>query len=157
MNKKLIISLGLLVVLTAAAVLINFDKSADASYFTGSNLPISTDGTNITVSGGNGSVTADAFIYSSDLRLKDNVTNLSGALDKVKNLNGVSFDWKKSGAHEIGLIAQNVEQVVPELVVTGQDGMKAVKYGNIVALLIEAIKEQQVEIEALQSQIAELK
>jgi hypothetical protein len=172
MYKKLLISFGLLVVLTAGAVLINFNKPVEAAYL-GSGLPegtasqtlrygasgweassiLTNDGANLVSTG---SITATEFLYSSDARLKDNITPLSGALNKVKALEGVSFNWKNNGQPEIGLVAQNVEGVAPELVVTGSDGFKAVKYGNVVALLIEAVKEQQAEIELLKAQVEEL-
>jgi hypothetical protein len=172
MYKKLLISFGLLLALTAGAVLLNFNKPVEAAYL-GSGLPSGTtsqtlrygpsgweassiltnDGANLVSSG---SITATEFLYSSDARLKDNITRLTGALDKVKDLEGVSFNWKKDGQPEIGLIAQEVEKTMPELVVTGSDGLKAVKYGNVVALLIEAVKEQQAEIDTLKAQVKEL-
>jgi len=172
MYKKLLISAGLLVVLTAAAVLVNFNSSVEAAYL-GSGLPggsasqtlrygpsgweasgmLTNDGTNIVVAN---AITATEFLYSSDERLKNNITPLFGSLDKVLKLQGVSFDWNKNTTTEIGLIAQDVEKIVPELVVTGNDGLKAVKYGNVVALLIEAVKEQQAEIDTLKLQVAEL-
>ncbi|MFA6514634.1 MAG: tail fiber domain-containing protein [Patescibacteria group bacterium] len=179
MNKKLIISFGLFAVLAAATVLINFNKSAEAA-FMGSGLPggstnqtlrysngtwgpssvITNDGTNAFMSGNltvNGaSVTANSFIYS-DARLKENITPLSNSLEKIQKMNGVSFDWKKNGAHDIGVIAQNIEAVTPELVYTDENGIKSVKYANMVALLIEAVKEQQLEIDSLKAEINLLK
>lgn len=172
MYKKLLISFGLLLALTAAAVLINFNRPVEAAYL-GSGLPngsasqtlrygasgweassvLTNDGVNLETTG---SMTATEFLYSSDLRLKDNIAPLTGALNKVKALEGVSFNWKKNDQAEIGLVAQDVEVVVPELVVTGNDGLKAVKYGNVVALLIEAVKEQQAEIDSLKAQVQEL-
>ena len=171
MNKRLIISFGLLVVLTAAAVLINFDRSAEAAFLGGANQ-WATNGTHIYYTSGNvgigagtsnptsplqvaGQVEATAFTYTSDVRLKKDIVRLNNALDKVINLQGVSFTWKNNGNKEIGLIAQDVEKVVPELVVTGSDGMKSVKYGNVVALLIEAVKAQQIEIDSLKAQLAD--
>ncbi|MEA9355420.1 tail fiber domain-containing protein [Bacteriovorax sp. PP10] len=88
-----------------------------------------------------GNVKATSYLYTSDRRLKTNIVTIEDSLEKILSLRGVEFDWKKSGDHEIGLIAQEVEEVEPNLVTTSAvDGMKAVKYGNIVALLIEAIK-----------------
>ena len=69
-------------------------------------------------------------------------------------LQGVEFNRIGQTTKEIGVIAQRVEEVVPELVTTGEDGMKSVAYGNTVALLIEAIKEQQAIIEELKKKIA---
>ena len=96
----------------------------------------------------------------SDARLKQNVETVSGALDKVTRLRGVNYDWRAdaerrvgptTGRH-LGLIAQEVEAVVPEVVGTSDDGYKSINYNNLTGLLIEAIKEQQRQIEALQAQ-----
>ncbi len=102
------------------------------------------------------SVTSGSFIYSSDRALKTNIQPLTNSLDKVLQLNGVSFNWKSTGEKSIGLIAQDVEKILPELV-SGTEGSKGIVYGNIVALLIEAVKEQQKQIDELKSQIQELK
>lgn len=90
--------------------------------------------------------TNDIIAYqSSDERLKDNVVEIEGALDKVLSLRGVEFDWNDNQevhhGHDIGVIAQEVEAVAPELVETRDDGYKAVKYDKLSALLIQAIKE----------------
>ena len=93
--------------------------------------------------------------YSSDIRFKDNIISIDNPLEKVKQINGVEFDWndKQSNyeGHDIGVIAQNIEEVIPEVVETRTDGYKAVKYEKLVALLIEAIKQQQEEIEKLKN------
>ena len=171
MNKRIIISLGLLVILSAAAVLINFDKPVDAAYLAGVAGQWSNNGNYIFYNTDNvgigtstpsyklavvGDVAANSFMYNSDSRLKKDIVRLDNSLNKINNLEGVSFTWKDNNKKEIGLIAQDVERIVPELVVTGNDGIKAVKYGNIVALLIEAVKEQQIEIDALKLQVADL-
>jgi hypothetical protein len=101
-------------------------------------------------------ISAPAFIYSSDRSLKTNILPLANSLEKVKQLEGISFNWKESGDESIGLIAQDVEKVFPELV-SGEEGSKAVEYGNLVAVLIEAVKEQDKKIDSLQKQIDELK
>lgn len=105
----------------------------------------------------NGNVRANAFFYSSDERLKENITRIESPLQKILKLNGISFNWKNSGDKSVGLTAQNVETVFPELVKTDSAGMKSVEYGNLVAPLIEAVKEQQKMIENQQKQINELK
>jgi len=103
------------------------------------------------------SITSGSFIYSSDKSLKTNIIQLNNALEKVKQLEGVSFNWKETGRKDMGLIAQDVEKVIPEIVHTDEEGLKSVEYGNLVAILIEAVKEQQEEIDSLQKQIDELK
>ena len=104
--------------------------------------------------------TADVVAYvSSDKRLKDNIKNIANPLDKLNKLNGVEFDWNDKQdlykGHDIGVIAQEVEEVLPEIVDTREDGHKAVKYDRMVALLIEAVKEQQVQINELKTKLGE--
>ena len=91
--------------------------------------------------------------YSSDRRLKDNITPISNALEKVKQIGGYEFDWNDKQyiheGHDVGVMAQEIEAVLPEIVTTRENGYKAVKYEKVVALLIEAIKEQQKQIDEL--------
>ncbi|MFA5163044.1 MAG: tail fiber domain-containing protein [Patescibacteria group bacterium] len=103
-----------------------------------------------------GSVTADAFYYNSDRTLKKDIKPIYGALAKVLNLQGVSFKWRDSGEANYGFIAQDVEKVLPELVETGVDGKKSVAYGNFTAILVEALKTQQKEIDSLQARVKSL-
>jgi len=99
---------------------------------------------------GNGNYTASGSIDSaSDLKLKTNVNTIENALDKVLKLRGVEFDRVDMEGHQIGLIAQEVEKIIPE-VVHGNE-TKSVSYGNLVGLLIEAIKELKKEINELKS------
>jgi len=93
-----------------------------------------------------GTVTAN-----SDEKLKENIKTIENALEKVKNLRGVEFDRKDSGEHQIGVIAQEVEKIIPEVVYG--DETKSVAYGNLIGLLIEAIKEQQKEIDKLKNSL----
>ena len=103
----------------------------------------------------NSQVSAQSFLYTSDARLKENIDTVEG-LELVNQLHGVRFNWAKDGRADIGLLAQEVEQIAPELVHTDETtGYKSVAYGNVVAILIEAIKAQQLEIEALQAQVGE--
>ena len=111
---------------------------------------LSTTSSGITVTG---DATATNFNTTSDATLKTNVETLSGSLDAVKALRGVSFDWLENGGSEIGVIAQEVEAVLPDVVSTNDEGIKSVKYGNMVAVLIEAIKEQQLRIEVLEAKL----
>lgn len=105
-----------------------------------------------------GSVGASAFFYTSDKSLKTNISPLSSSLSKIVALQGVSFNWKNTGEKGIGLVAQDVEKVYPELVHTNsQSGIKSVEYGNLVAPLVEAIKEQQKQIDELKAEIKALK
>jgi hypothetical protein len=101
-------------------------------------------------------VQAHAFYYSSDKAFKTDILHLEDGLDKILSLQGVSFNWKENNEPSIGLIAQDVEKIFPEAV-SGKEGEKAVNYGVLVAPLIEAVKEQQKEIEYLKTEIEELK
>lgn len=172
MKNRIIISVLLLAGLAGFAIFMSFDRNVEAAYL-GSGMPsgsasqtlrynggweatsaLLNNGTDLTASG---QITATAFVYSSDNSLKENVAALNNAVEKVQALEGVSFNWRDSGKAEIGLIAQDVEKVLPELVVTGENDLKAVKYGNLVALLIEAVKEQQAEIDELKLELESLK
>lgn len=104
-----------------------------------------------------GNVYALAFFYSSDRILKTNIQVLKGALENVLDLEGVSFNWKATGESSIGLIAQDVEKFYPEAVATDANGIKSVDYAKLVPVLIEAIKEQQSQIDTLKKEVAEMK
>jgi trimeric autotransporter adhesin len=101
----------------------------------------------------------------SDMRLKENVSPISGALDKVIGVKGVSFTWKRDGdrsrefpeGRHYGVVAQQVEEVMPEVVRTAPGGEKAVSYTEMVPVLIEAIKEQQKTLEEQQKVIDQLR
>jgi len=97
---------------------------------------------------------------TSDGRLKENVNTLSNSLEKVMQLNGVTFTWKSNPEYgtRIGFIAQEFEKVIPELVFTNDvDGYKGINYAEVSAVLVEAMKEQQQQIEDQQKEIDELK
>ena len=105
-------------------------------------------------SSGNLTATGNVTAYS-DISLKENIETIPNALDKVLNLRGVKFDRidKEDNSHEIGVIAQEVEQVIPEVVLTNEEGIKSVAYGNLVGLLIESIKELKAEVNDLKAQV----
>ena len=94
-------------------------------------------------------ITAANFNSTSDATRKENVVTIINALDTVSSLRGVNFDWIETGLAATGVIAQEVEEIVPQVVDTHDDGMKTVAYGNLVGLLIEAIKELKAEVEDL--------
>jgi len=94
-----------------------------------------------------GSITATQYTSTSDISLKKNVFTIENALEKILSLRGVEYDRIENGEHQIGLIAQEVEKIIPEVVYG--DEIKSVAYANIVALLIEAIKELKEEINDL--------
>ena len=92
-------------------------------------------------------VTSAAFFYSSDAALKEDIQTIENPLEKVQQLRGVSYKWKDTGRKDIGLVANEVQKVLPELVADGEH--KTMDYGHMIGLLVEAIKEQQKEIEEL--------
>jgi hypothetical protein len=142
------------------------NNALTAAANTTTNVQFGSFGVGTAASGTTGEIRATNNItayYSSDKRYKKNVINIQNPLEKLQQINGVEFDWTEEymslhggedgyfiREHDIGVIAQEIEAILPEIVATREDGYKAVKYDRIVALLIEAIKE-------LKSQIDELK
>ena len=118
-------------------------------------LDPSTTGTSVNVAG-------DVVAYaSSDIRFKNNITPITNALDKLSKIGGYTFEWneishKETGKKDIGVVAQEVEEILPEIVQTRSNGYKAVDYQKLTALLIESVKEQQVIINDLKSRIETL-
>jgi hypothetical protein len=107
-----------------------------------------------------GSITAATYITStSDIRLKTDIQPLTNTLDKVLKLRGVSYVMKsnETGSRKIGVIAQELEQEYPELVMNDDNGMKSVAYANLAPVLIEAIKALKVENDALKADLAEIR
>ena len=134
----------------------------NTTYTAGNGLTLS--GTEFLMSGNyTGSFTASGDVTAySDERLKSDITTIEDALNKVKNLRGVMFDKTDTLSSELkrstGVIAQEVEKVLPEVVHNDiNTGYKSVAYGNIVGVLIEAIKEQQEQIDKLKHDIEFLK
>ena len=114
-----------------------------------------------------GDIIANSIAGSSDARFKTNITPIQHPLAKVLQLRGVNFDWDQkqfpqrsfSSQRALGFIAQEVEKVVPEVVQTEQtsEGYKSVQYDKVVALLVEAIKEQQRQIDQLKKEIKKIR
>lgn len=123
---------------------------------------------------GTGTIYAAGSYYTSDISLKENIEPLKNSMDKVLLLEGVSYnfndafyasdkseptldrlgDYYKKG--QIGFIAQDVEKVIPEVVITSESGVKGLAYQNITAILVEAFKEQNVRIDSLESLLSEM-
>jgi hypothetical protein len=92
----------------------------------------------------------------SDIKVKTNIKPLENSLEKVLKLQGVEYDRIDIERHEIGMIAQEVEKIVPDLVQEDSEGFKILHYKNATALLVEAIKEQQEQINTLKQTVQEL-
>ena len=103
------------------------------------------------------SASGDVIAFAtSDERLKDNLTPIGSAIDKINQIGGYEFDWNSDSehsGHDVGVIAQEIEKVLPEVVAERKNGYLAVRYEKIVALLIQAIKEQQLQIDELKSKL----
>ena len=155
------------------------DENTDTQQFTGSLLisgsgagagssVITTGSVNISGSLGVGTAasgvvgailaTNDVVAFaSSDERLKENVELIGSAVEKVEAINGVTFDWipmegvHVHSGHDVGVIAQEVEKVLPELVTTRDNGYKAVKYEKLTAVLIQAVKELSDRVKTLEN------
>ena len=113
------------------------------------------------VNGATGTFTGDVVAYSSsDRRLKDNIEVISNPIEKVQQLKGVTWDWNDNASEiqkslpNVGIIAQDVEKVLPQLVKDRDNGYKGVDYDKIVGLLIESIKDQQKQIDELKSKLS---
>ena len=133
------------------------------------NTQINSLGVGTAASGTAGEIRATNNIsayYSSDARLKENIQEIPNALASLDKIRGVTFDWtdefiKDHGGeddyfvrkHDVGVIAQEIQAVLPEVVAEREDGYLAVKYDRIVALLIQAIKEQQQQIDELRDKL----
>lgn len=121
---------------------INGDASGSATISNLSNTTLTLDISTITgdlvVSG---EVSAANFNSTSDVSLKENLAIIDSPLEKLSQLNGYTFNWKQNQKESIGIIAQEVEKVFPQMVVTGEDGIKRVSYDSLIPVLLEAIKE----------------
>jgi len=135
------------------------DESSDTTCFplfataaTGDLAPKS--GTNLTFNSADGTLTATDFNTTSDENLKDNIRTIENPLAKVVQIRGVNFDWKETQKPSVGVIAQEVEKVFPELVANGEK--KTVNYNGLIGLLIEVVKEQQTQINSLNERLSQL-
>jgi len=160
--KKIgVIGTGNMSIDTSATAYIYFDSHSSPSNTTGTHKVRFTGGGQIDAAG---DIVAYASLGSSDRKLKENIQKVEGALELVSQLDGVTFDWKdKERGSSAGVIAQNVEEVLPSAVkdvdTLGEEGQthKAVDYNQLSALFIEAIKELKEENKLLRAEIESLK
>lgn len=157
----------------ADGIVMNYDNSGGAvlEMFSGSNpnIVMNGNGGNITVTG---EVSADVLrstggtVATSDARFKKNVKSIDGALAKTHQLNGYTYNWNKlakkqkgidNKEEQVGVLAQELETVFPQLVKTDDEGYKSVNYAALTAVLIEAVKELSEQVTNLQGENAELK
>ena len=134
----------------------SYSASANTTY---AKLAVENTFTQNQIISGSLDVTGDITAYStSDERLKDNIELISNPIEKVKQLRGVEFDWNnksmfKAGKHDYGVIAQDVEKVLPELVKETHTGYLGVDYDKMIGLLIEVVKEQEKRIKELENKV----
>lgn len=129
------------------------------------NVQFNSLGVGTAASGTTGEIRATNDItafYSSDKRLKTNIKPIQDPLTKLQKIGGYTFDWiPKQGIHshtgnDIGVIAQEIEEVLPEVTTTRENGYKAVKYEKLTAYLIECVKAQQTHIHQLEDRLVKL-
>jgi len=140
---------------TGGATITN-DTSTNNSFYpvcslatSGTSSTIYTSNTKFYYNPSTGTTNSTSFNSLSDVNKKTNINTIENALEKVTQLRGVNFCWKDNNILSMGLIAQEIETVIPEVVETSSNGEKSVSYGNIVGLLIESIKDQQTQINQL--------
>ena len=137
----------------------NFINVTDDTSTNATRYPIFANGTSgaiteqvssskLTFNPSSGLLTTTDYNSSSDKRLKKSIKTVGSALDKVGALRGVTFTWKDSNTPAIGMIAQEVLEVLPEVVTTDDDGYMGIKYTNVIGVLVEAIKELKADFEA---------
>ena len=124
------------------------------------NYQFNSIGVNTTASGVAGEIQATGDItafYSSDIRLKENIVPIENALEKVNQISGNTYDWKEGfetihshKGNDVGVIAQEIESILPQLVTNRDTGYKAVQYEKLIPLLIEAVKELSAKVDRLE-------
>ena len=131
-----------------------------ANFATGSNIFVDTANSRVGVGTTvpsttlqvSGTITCTDINSTSDIKLKENIHSINNPLDKVMQINGVGFRWKDTKEEALGVIAQDIEEVLPELV-KNNEHTKTVNYNGLIGVLIEAVKEQQRQILELKAQL----
>jgi hypothetical protein len=140
----------------SAGLSVSDDTSTNATRYilfddatSGTISAINVSSSKLTFNPSTGTLSATQFTSTSDERVKTNIRPITNALDITEQLSGVRFNWKENNISSLGLIAQEVEKVLPEVVNTDSEDMKSINYSSLVSLLVEAIKEQQTQINQL--------
>ena len=132
---------------------VNIDSGAIDGAVIGANSAAAGTFTSVVASS---TMTATEFIATSDARLKSNIQGVTNAMDVINHLQGVEYDLNETGDHSMGVLAQDLIEVAPALVKTRENGNYAVNYSGLSAFFVEAIKEQQAQIEDLKNTVKEL-
>lgn len=151
---------GVTITNTSTGPSISNDTTTNATYYpvwatatTGSFSTAGVSSTKFTFNPSTGTASATVFSATSDERLKDEITIITDALAKIKQLRGINYKWKDSGLAGTGLSAQDVQQVVPEAVVIAPNGDLSVAYGNLLGLLVEGMKDLAAQVEELKLKV----
>ena len=151
---------GVTITNTSTGATITDDTSTNATRYilfddatSGTLSSVNTSSTKLTYNPSTGTASATVFSATSDERLKDEITIITDALVKIKQLRGINYKWKDSGLSGTGLSAQDVQRVVPEAVVVAPNGDLSVAYGNLLGLLVEGMKDLAAQVEELKSKV----
>ncbi len=146
--------------LPATGVTISDDTTTNATRYpvfedatSGNATSMQVSSTKLQFNPSTGTLSATIFTSLSDLTQKKNIQKISNSTTLIKQISGVRFNWKDNDELSAGVIAQEVEEIMPEIVHTDSEGIKSVNYNGIIGLLVEAIKEQQVRIEELERKL----
>lgn len=151
---------GVTITNTSTGATITDDTSTNATRYilfddatSGTLSSVNTSSTKLTYNPSTGTASATVFSATSDERLKDEITIITDALAKIKQLRGINYKWKDSGLAGTGLSAQDVQRVVPEAVVIAPNGDLSVAYGNLLGLLVEGMKDLAAQVEELKLKV----
>ena len=148
--------IGSTAVQVASSINVTDDTSTNATRYivfvdnTSGTVTESVSSTKLTFNPSTGLLSSTDYNSTSDILVKENITSIENPLETISKLNGIKFNWKDSGSEAFGLSAQEVEKIIPEIVKTNPGGYKGINYLNLIAFLVEAIKD-------LKSQVQELK
>ena len=148
------------IVVSGSTVNVTNDVATNATYFptfatvaSGELTEIKVASSKLTFNPSTGQLNATVFNSTSDRRAKENIMPITAALDTIQRINGVQFTWRETGKMSYGYIAQDIETVLPAVVSTDSNGDKSVNYDATIAILLEAIKELNAKVIALESRI----
>ena len=140
-----------------AGATISNDTSTNSTFYpvvanatSGTMLNAFVSNTKLTFNPSTGDLGATNFNSLSDENKKTDIETIVEAIELVMHLRGVFFRWKDNGKSSMGLIAQEVEKVIPEVVTTSEDGTKSISYGSIVGLLVEVVKNHEQRLQVLE-------
>jgi hypothetical protein len=145
---------GVTVTATTGGVTVIPSGTTSVAYLNGSGVGyVSSSFTSGNTVTANGAMWSPAYYHSSDARLKTDIHPIDNSLDKLLKLRGVEFNWKKDGRPDMGVVAQDVAKVFPNVVTKDEKGMMSVEYDSLVGPMIEAMRELKKENEDLKKQL----